>query len=165
MWLRRAFLRWLIPAAFVLPVWLVAGWIVFGASGWALLWVLISAPIVLVGELVLSLLVRARGTVRTFAAVSWMDVCVIGAWHVFIVALGTFSGGGWWWLTLGATVAIGLAGFWTSLWQLWREAKPAPLLLRTPSGVGYVPAPTAEAQPGSADEVIVIHERTPPSNT
>jgi len=32
--LRRLFLRWLFPAAFVLPLWLFVGWIVFsGGSG------------------------------------------------------------------------------------------------------------------------------------
>ena len=30
MWLRQAFFRWLIPAAFLLPLWLLIGWIVFG---------------------------------------------------------------------------------------------------------------------------------------
>ena len=28
MWLRQAFFRWLIPAAFLLPLWLLIGWIV-----------------------------------------------------------------------------------------------------------------------------------------
>ena len=58
--LLRAFYRWLIPAAFVLPLWLFVGWIVFGASPLSLLWVLLSAPIVMVGQLILTLLVRAR---------------------------------------------------------------------------------------------------------
>ncbi len=39
MWLRRAFFGWLIPAAFVLPLWLLVGWGVFDAGGWGLLWV------------------------------------------------------------------------------------------------------------------------------
>ncbi|MFT3799310.1 MFS transporter permease [Microbacterium sp.] len=161
MWLRRAFYRWLIPAAFVLPLWLVIGWIVFGASAWALLWVFISAPIVLAWQLILTLLVRARGTVRASGTVSWMDIGVIGVWHLLIVGLGTF-GDGWWWLTLLATVLVGFTGLWTSLWQLWREAKPSPIVLRTPDGVGYVPAPAPRAPRGSTDDVIVIHERTPP---
>ena len=38
MWLRRAFYQWLLPAALVLPLWLLIGWIAFSASGWALLW-------------------------------------------------------------------------------------------------------------------------------
>ena len=43
MWLRRAFFGWLIPAAFVLPLWLLIGWAVFNAGGWAFLWVLFLA--------------------------------------------------------------------------------------------------------------------------
>ena len=54
--LRRGFYRWLIPAAFVLPLWLFVGWIVFGANPLSLLWVLLSAPIVLIGQLILTLL-------------------------------------------------------------------------------------------------------------
>ena len=63
--LRSGFFRWLIPAAFVLPLWLFIGWIVFGANPLSLLWVLLSAPIVLIGQLILTLLVRARPTART----------------------------------------------------------------------------------------------------
>ncbi|MGB4779108.1 MFS transporter permease [Microbacterium sp.] len=163
MWPRRVFFRWLIPAAFVLPLWLLIGWIAFGANPWALLWVIVSAPIVLVWQVVLTLLVRARGTVRAFRAVSWLDLGVIGAWHVMVVALGVFDGR-WWWPVLGLTVAVGIAAMWTSLSQLWREALPAPTLLRTPEGVGYVPAPRPEhpRQPVD-DEIIVIRETPPPA--
>jgi hypothetical protein len=65
MWLRRAFFGWLIPAAFLLPLWLLIGWAVFNAGGWAFLWVLFLAiPGVFLWQLLLTLLVRARGTVR-----------------------------------------------------------------------------------------------------
>ena len=154
--LRRAFFHWLIPAAFVLPLWLLVGWIATGSSAWALLWVLLSAPIVLVGQLVLSLLVRARGTVRAERAVSWSDVALIGAWHVLLVVLGLFPGG-WWWPLLAVTVAVGVAALVTSFRQLWREARPS-ALLRTPGGLGYLaperPRPT-RAEPG----VIVVPEQ------
>src|SRR5690349_9998248 len=43
MWLRRAFYGWLFPAAFLLPLWLLIGWAVFNAGGWAFLWVLFLA--------------------------------------------------------------------------------------------------------------------------
>ena len=89
--LREIFFRWLVPAAFVLPLWLIIGWIVTGASPWALLWVIVSVPIVFVWQLILTLLVRARGTVRTTRAVSWTDVAMFGAWHLLIVALGVFA--------------------------------------------------------------------------
>lgn len=162
MWLRRAFFRWLIPAAFVLPLWLFVGWIVFGASPWALLWVIVSAPIVLVGQLILTLLVRARGTVRADRAVSWADAGVLGAWHVLIVALGVFDSR-WWWPILFLAVVVGVGALWSSLSQLWREARPSVAVLRTPAGVGYVPP--AEPRRHTADpEVIVITEgRTPPA--
>ncbi|MFT4281367.1 MFS transporter permease [Microbacterium sp.] len=163
MWVRRAFFRWLIPAAVVLPLWLVVGWIVFGANPWALLWVLVSAPIVFIGQIVLTLLVRARGTVRTDRAVSWTDVGVIGAWHVFIVALGVFDGR-WWWPTLAVTIAVGVAAFCTSLSQLWREARPSTFLLRTSDGVGYIP-PTAEPASERVDpDVLIVRENRPPTS-
>ncbi len=163
MWVRAAFFRWLIPAAFVLPLWLFAGWIISGSSPWALLWVLISAPIVFVGQLVLTLLVRARGTVRADRAVSWTDAGVLGAWHVLIVVLGLF-GNPWWWSVFALTVAVGIAGFWTSLWQLWREARPSAFVLRTPDGVAYVP-PASEQEDVARPEVVVITEtRTPPTS-
>lgn len=153
MWVRRAFFRWLLPAAFLLPLWLLVGWIVFGASPWALLWVFVSAPIVFVGQLVLSLLVRARGTVRATRAVSWADVAGFGAWHALIIALGVFDAT-WWWPVFGLTVAVGIALLWLALWQLWREARPANMLLHTADGVAYLP-PTPEA-PAQADAPAVF---------
>lgn len=159
MWLRRAFFRWLMPAAFVLPVWLLVGWIVFGANPWALLWVFVSAPIVLIGQLILSLLVRARGTVRATRAVSWWDVAGFGAWHLLIIALGVFDAS-WWWPILGVTVAVGFSLLWLTLWQLWREARPSNLLLHTTDGIAYLPptAPAAQDHGDAVPEVIVITE-------
>lgn len=161
MWLRQAFFRWLIPAAFLLPLWLLIGWIVFGANPWALLWVIISAPIVLVWQVILTLFIRARGTVRAGRAVSWTDLGVVGAWHVLVIALGVFDGR-WWWPVFALTIAVGIAAMWTSLSQLWREAKPAPVLLRTPDGVGYVPVPRPEAPRVVDEEIVIIREKTPP---
>ena len=162
MWVRQAFFRWLIPAAFLLPLWLVVGWIVFGANPWALLWVLISAPIVFVGQLVLTLLVRARGTVRADRAVSWVDAGVIGAWHVLVVALGVFDGR-WWWPLFALTVAVGIAALWTSLAQLWREARPSAMMMRTRDGIAYVPPSSSRTAPVDPDVVVITESRTPPS--
>ena len=159
--LRSGFFRWLIPAAFVLPLWLFIGWIVFGANPLSLLWVLLSAPIVLIGQLILTLLVRARPTARTEQAVSWTDLALIGGWNVLIVALGVFSNP-WWWLVLGITVAVGIALLWTQLWELWREAKPTAALRHTAEGVAYIPAPRSDAAQGGLPEVIVVTERPAP---
>lgn len=158
--LRSGFYRWLLPAAFVLPLWLFVGWIVFGANPLSLLWVLVSAPIVLIGELVLSLLVRARGTARAERAVSWTDLALIGAWHVLVVSLGFFANP-WWWPLFALTVAVGIGSFWGVLAQLWREARPMGVVLRTPDGVGYIPAPD-EAPSRTDPEVIVVRENGAP---
>ena len=164
MWLRQTFFRWLIPAAFVLPLWLVVGWIVFGASPWALLWVLLSAPVVFVWQLILALLVRARGTVRAERAVSWTDAGIIGAWHLLLVALGVFDSR-WWWPALAVAVILGVVALSSSLRQLWRETGPRVSILRTASGVGYVAPPRPQSTGGSSpDEIIVIRENTPPGS-
>lgn len=127
MWLRRALFSWLLPAALVLPLWLVVGWAVSGASGWVFLWVLfIAVPAVLVGQLVATLLVRARGTVRHSRALSWWDVLVFAVWHALIIATGFYPAGAFWPLLFAATAAF-LGVFWVSLWQLFREARPVSL--------------------------------------
>ncbi|MCT9820312.1 MFS transporter permease [Microbacterium sp. W1N] len=159
MWLRRAFFLWLIPAAFVLPLWLVIAWIATGSNPWTLLWVLLSAPIVFVGQLILTLLVRARGTVRTDRAVSWTDVGLMGAWHVLIIALGFFDNPAWW-AVFGLTMAVGVALLWMGFRQLWLEARGSVAVVRrTSEGVAYIPpqqqAPRRDADPG----VFIITER------
>ena len=155
--LRSGFYRWLIPAAFVLPLWLVAGWIISGAGPLSLLWVLLSAPIVMVGQLILTLLVRARGTARAERAVSWTDVGLIGGWNALIVALGVFANP-WWWALFALTIVVGFGALWGVLAQLWREARPTGVVLRTADGMGYVPAP--QSQTGRSEtEVIIVRER------
>ena len=63
--MRRAFYLWLVPAAFVLPLWILLGWGIFQAGGWAFLWVLfIAVPSVFLGQLLLTLLTRSRPSVR-----------------------------------------------------------------------------------------------------
>lgn len=155
--LRSVFYRWLIPAAFVLPFWLFVGWIISGASALSLLWVLLSAPIVFVGQLILTLLVRARGTVRAERAVSWADLGLIGSWHVLIVALGFFANP-WWWVLFGVTVAVGIAALISEFRQLWSEARPVGAVLHTTEGIGYIPAPSPRPQQATDAEVIVIRE-------
>ena len=123
----------------------------------SLLWVLLSAPIVLIGQLILTLLVRARPTARTEQAVSWTDLALIGGWNVLIVALGVFSNP-WWWALFVVTVIVGVAALVAAFRQLWREARPAGTLLRTPAGVGYVPPPVARPATATDAEVIVVRE-------
>jgi len=161
--LRSVFYRWLIPAAFVLPFWLFVGWVIFGANALTLLWVLISAPIVFVGELILTLLVRARGTARAERAVSWTDLALIGTWQLLVIALGFFANP-WWWVVFGITIAVGIAALISEFRQLWREARPVGAILHTTDGVGYIPAPSPRPQSATDADVIVIRETGTTSN-
>ncbi|MBK0417955.1 MFS transporter permease [Leucobacter sp. CSA1] len=123
MWLRRAFYRWLFPAAIVLPLWLLTGWGLFRAGGWAFLWVLfIAIPSVFVGQLLLALLVRARPSVRASAAVSWLDVAGFSVWHVLVVFVGIFSER-WFPFALSGAILAALGLFWLSIRQLRSELR------------------------------------------
>ena len=127
--LRRIFSRWLWPAAFVLPLWLLIGWGVFNAGGWAFLWVLfIALPSVFVVQAVLTLLNRARSSVRRTGAVSWLDIAAFTTWHVLTILVGLFSEA-WFGLTLALAIVAAVGVFWVQLWQLWRESTA---VLRTP---------------------------------
>ncbi|SBS70639.1 Permease of the major facilitator superfamily [uncultured Microbacterium sp.] len=163
MWLRRAFYQWLLPAALVLPLWLLIGWIAFSASGWALLWVIVIAiPSVLVGQLLLTLLARARGTVRHTRALSWWDVGGFALWHLLTIAVGFFSPAAFWpLLTAAVVVFIGLV--WLMLWQLFREAKPSAVLRRATDGAVYIPPPATKT-PQRPQEVIIVSEKRSPGD-
>jgi hypothetical protein len=165
MWIRRALFAWLFPAALVLPLWLLIGWGVF-QSGWAILWVLfIAMPSVLLGELLIAFLVRARARVRQARAVSWQDAAGIVLWHGLTIAVGFFPNAFGWVLT-GAVVAF-LAVFWSTLWQLWRESASAlrramdPDLLAEGTSAGAAPQPPTSSSASTAPgrhQVIVISE-------
>lgn len=162
MWVRRAFFSWLLPAAFVLPLWLLVGWGVFNAGGWAFLWVLfVAIPSVFVGQLLLSLLVRARGTVRASRAVSWWDVAGFTVWHALTIALGFYDRVSWVPLFVTAIV-VGLGLFWLTLWELLREARPGRITLRTSGGMGFVPPEPPRPRAAADPDVIVITERPAP---
>jgi hypothetical protein len=160
MWLRQAFFRWLIPAAFLLPLWLLIGWGVF-QGGWAIFWVLfIAVPSVFVGQLVLTLLTRSRPSVRAERAVSWWDVGGFTLWHGLTIAVGCFIDGAFGWL-LAAAVVVGIGMFWLQFWQLWTEAKANGAGFRQTvswsmtEGVGETSSSPRATRP---HEVIVVRE-------
>ena len=139
MWLRRVFYRWLFPAAVVLPLWLLVGWGVFQAGGWVFLWVLfIAIPSVLIGQIIMTLLVRARPSVRRDGAVSWLDVLGFTVWHLLVIAVGCFVEA-WFPLLLTAAIVAGLG----MLWLLMRQLRSEMRLL----------GPTGFAQPG---ETLIV---------
>ena len=153
---RRALYRWSIPAAFLLPVWLIAGWIITGAGAAALAWVLIlGAPAVFVGQLLVVLLMRLRPSVRASRAASWWDVGGMVLWHLLVVATGLFDAR-WWVAVFVAMLFAGVALIWLGVWQLGREWSTR--WSETVAAAGRVrPGPRA---PGGGP-VFLIEERRP----
>jgi hypothetical protein len=80
-------------------------------------------------------------------------------WHCLTIALGFFNET-WWLPVMILTVLVGIGLFWLELAQLWREAKPSAILMRTTEGIGYIPAQAPRTVPSERD-VIVIAERPP----
>lgn len=159
MWLRRAFYSWLFPAAVVLPLWLLIGWGIFNAGGWAFLWVLfIAIPSVFLGQLVLTLLVRARPSARETRMVSWWDVLGFTVWHVLTIAVGCYPQA-WFPLLLTGAIAAALAMFWLMLWQLWSEARGAASGIRIMTGAQTDAEPEAPGRSSADGEVFIIKER------
>jgi hypothetical protein len=113
---RRAFLRWLVAAAVVLPVWLGIGWALFGGGGWGTLGLVIVVPVAFIALSVVALLVWIRPTVRAQRAASWADVAIVGAWHASIIGIGFYGQGATSFGVLAVLLAI--AAFWSSVWQL-----------------------------------------------
>ncbi len=159
MWLRRGFFGWLFPAAIVLPLWLIVGWAVFNAGGWAFLGVIfVAAPAVLIGELVLAFMIRARPTVRRDRAVSWWDVLGLTVWHGLVIAYGCYIHVAFAAVLIFAILAF-LAVFWSSLAQLWAEARGTFARMAPGTGPADIGGPTAPmGRPRMRDEVIVVHE-------
>jgi hypothetical protein len=151
------------PAAFVLPLWLLIGWGIFNAGGWAFLWVLfIAIPSVFVGQLVLTLLVRARASVRETRMVSWWDVLGFSAWHALTIAVGCYPQA-WFPLLLTGAIAVAIAMFWLTLRQLWNEARGAGGSIRLMTPASQSSPPEAEAgsprRTNAAADVFVIREK------
>ncbi|MEW1961914.1 MFS transporter permease [Microbacterium sp. NPDC077644] len=159
MWLRRAFYRWMFPAVVVLPLWLLVGWGIFNAGGWAFLWVLfIAIPSVFVGQLALTLLQRARPSARETGAASWWDVLGFGVWHALTIAIGCYPQT-WFPLLLTAAIVVGLGLFWLVLRQLWSEAGTAGVGIRFPSSVTPDAQPDAPRRAPADGDVFVIQEK------
>jgi hypothetical protein len=158
--IRKAFYRWLLPSAVVLPVWLLIGWAIFHPSGWAFVGLLVMCPVLFIALLAVGGIITARKSVRDAKAVSWYDVGILAAWHVAIIVFGCFLPGVSSWLAV-LGVLLGLGAFWVSLWQLVTEARmrvkqtfEAYERAAQPQQVNRPPSPRADGV-----EYIVIEER------
>jgi hypothetical protein len=165
MWLRRGFFGWLFPAAILLPLWLLVGWAVFNPSGWTFLGVLfIAGPAVLIGELVIALLIRARPTVRARRAVSWRDLLGVSVWHVLVIAYGCYPHAVFVPILVLAIVAF-LALFWSSVALLVQELRVTAERYLNATGESTTTSAPASGNtppyPGRRPDVYVINESSP----
>jgi hypothetical protein len=146
---RRAFFYWQFVAAVVLPLWVLIGRGLFGAAvGWQFLLLVVLMPLLSIAMFAVGGLTAARKEVRRLRAVAWLDVAVIGAWHVAILALGFFlvdsnaggDGGSSAFTRVAGqdverlssalanasgalVVVLAVAAFWVAVWQFVRETR------------------------------------------
>jgi len=149
--LRRAFFAWQFAAAAVLPLWLLLGYALWGASVGGFLSVVLLAPIVFVVELALALLFSARAGIRRERALDLPAVGVLSAFQLGVIGLGFFGPASAWLGLLAAVAAIG--GFWVGATLLARDVRSR--VRETMTGYGRPPQ-TVQRPPIDAGEYIVI---------
>lgn len=157
MWIRRAFLGWTVPAAFLLPLWLFVSWGFSGAGGWAFLWVMFAMPAVFVVQSLLAVLVRMRADVREQRALGWADAAGFALWHALTIALGFYTQP-WWAAVFVLAVLTGVGLCWFEGWQWWRRVRRQATVRRTAEGVAYIPPPRPQRPAGAGHPVIVVEE-------
>src|SRR3954449_9109600 len=158
MLVRKAFYYWQFAAVAVLPAWLLIGWALWGQAG-SFAAVAISTPFLVLALLGVLGLTVARQSVRQTRTVSWLDVGVAGAWHVFVIATGLFGVATAAFAAL--SVAAGIIAFASSGWQLVDETrKRVRRVFETFQGgaVAYRP----KQQTLDAGEYVVLPPSDPP---
>jgi hypothetical protein len=120
MWLRRAFYYAQFGAIPILPLWLLIGrGLVVEGTGWEFVLLLVVCPILVVAMAIVVGITVARKSVRRTRRLSWLDVGVLGAWYLAIIAAGTIAHTG----MAVLVVVLSVAAFWSALWQLYTETR------------------------------------------
>lgn len=120
MWFRRALYFALVPAAILLPTWvLISRGLLADGIGWEFLVYLVACPILSVAMLAVSGVILARKSVRATRAVSWLDAALLTAWWLALVFYGLYA------LPAIAIIVllVGLAAFWLGIWQLFTDTR------------------------------------------
>ncbi len=150
--LRRAFFAWQFAAAAVLPLWLLLGYAVWGASVGGFFSIVLLAPVVFVVELALAALFSARARVRQQRALDVPAVAVLAAFQVGVLGVGLFGPLTAWFGLLAAVAAIG--GFWLGATLLVRDIRAR--VQETMTAFGRPPQQPAPRAPINGGEYIVI---------
>lgn len=149
--LRRAFFAWQFAAAAVLPIWLLLGYALWGASVGGLLSVVLLAPLALAAELALALLFSARAGIRRTRALDLPAVGVLAAYQIGVFGFGFFGPATAWFGLLAAVAAIG--GCWLGATLLVRDIRTR--VQQTMTAFPRPPEP-GPRRPLDAGEYIVV---------
>ena len=152
--IRRGFFVWQFVAVAALPIWVLLGYALWGASLGGLLGVALLVPLILVAELGLALLFSARTDVRRSRALDWPAVGVLAAFQLGVIGFGFFGPGSAWFGLLAVAAAIG--GFWLAGRLLVTDVRMR--VRATMAGFG-APVPTSRT-PIDKGEYIVIKPAT-----
>ncbi|MGV8884249.1 MAG: MFS transporter [Microbacteriaceae bacterium] len=120
MFSRRALFYWQFTAAIVLPLWVIVGQGLFGATdGWDIVLYIVLGVILGFSMVVIAAITFLRKSVRTTRTVSSQDAVVLVVWHLAIIAYGFYS------QPILATVIVFMTAvaFWSALWQLFAETR------------------------------------------
>lgn len=151
MWFRRAILVAALPAAVVLPLWIIITQGIIAASGAGqYLALTVACPVLFAVLLATTLLLRARKSVRTQRALSWRDALLVAAGWLALIASGIFP------LAVLAVVDVVLVVgmFWFALWELVDESRKRLRSfvdgITTPTGQSpFFPATSASSGPST----------------
>lgn len=117
---RRALFYWQFTAALLLPVWVVVGRGLYGASsGWDILLYIVLSIVLGIALLSVAGLTTARKSVRSSRAVSTRDAIILVAWHVAIIAYGfnDFA------LLAALIILLTVVAFWQAAIALFTETR------------------------------------------
>jgi hypothetical protein len=98
---------------------LIGRGIVLDRSGWTFVFLLFACPVLAVAMLIVLGLTLARKSVRSHRMVSWLDVGLLGAWYLAILATGLVAQP----VMAVLVVALAAATFWAAIWQLYTETR------------------------------------------
>lgn len=139
MWLPKAFYRAMLPAAIVLPLWLLIGrGLIVSGPGWEFVLLIFVCPILAVLMAGVAGLIIARKSVRRAAAVSWADVGMLSAWYAVIIAAGLVSHD----VMAVLVVVVSVLVFWAAVWMLFSETRNR--VKTALASLEYTAVPTSE---------------------
>ena len=144
---RRALYYAQFGAVPILPLWLLIGrGIVIDGTGWEFVLLLFVCPILALAILIIVGLTMARKSVRGSHAVSWLDVGLLSAWYLTIIAAGFAQHPA----VAVLCVMLSVAVFWSAIWQLYVETRRRVQLVF--DGLTAVPAGEYQASRHAAQE-------------